>query len=103
MRKFHSRFLFIAFCFFAALAAMQTEAFAGTRIALVLGNSNYQAVPALGNPANDAADLAQTLRSVGFEVIEQRDATRDAMASAVRDFTERLRGVDVALFFYAGH
>jgi TPR repeat protein len=25
------------------------------------------------------------------------------MASAVRDFTERLRGVDVALFFYAGH
>ncbi|WP_315830729.1 caspase family protein [Bradyrhizobium prioriisuperbiae] len=82
---------------------MQTEAFAGTRLALVLGNSNYQAVPALGNPANDAADLAQTLRSVGFEVIEQRDATRDAMARAVRDFSERLRGADVALFFYAGH
>jgi uncharacterized caspase-like protein len=103
MRKIHSRFLFVACCLFAALAAMQSEAFAGTRLALVLGNSNYQAVPALDNPANDAADLAQTLRGVGFEVIEQRDATRDAMASAVRNFTERLRGVDVALFFYAGH
>ena len=76
---------------------------AGTRLALVLGNSKYQAVPALDNPANDAADLAQALRGVGFEVIEQRDATRDIMAKAVRDFSERLRGADIALFFYAGH
>lgn len=103
MRKFHRRFLFIVFCVFAALAAMQGEAFAGVRLALVLGNSKYQAVPELDNPANDAADLAQALRGVGFEVIEQRDATRGAMAEAVRDFSERLRGADVALFFYAGH
>ncbi len=72
-------------------------------MALVLGNSKYQAVPVLDNPSNDAADLAQALRGVGFEVIEQRDATREAMAKAVRDFSERLRGADVALFFYAGH
>lgn len=103
MRTFLCRSLFVAVCCFAALAALRTEACAGTRLALVLGNGNYQAVPALGNPANDAADLAQSLRSVGFEVIEQRDATRDAMAKAVRDFSERLRGADVALFFYAGH
>jgi uncharacterized protein len=85
------------------LAASMAPAVAGTRLALVLGNSKYQAVPALDNPSNDAADLAQALRSVGFEVIEQRDATREAMAKAVRDFSERLRGADIALFFYAGH
>ncbi len=79
------------------------QAHAGTRLALVLGNAKYEAVPALDNPSNDAADLAQALRSVGFEVIEQRDANREAMAKAVRDFSERLRGADVALFFYAGH
>ena len=76
---------------------------AGVRLALVLGNAKYEAVPALDNPSNDAADLAQALRGVGFEVIEQRDATRESMAKAVRDFSARLRGADVALFFYAGH
>ena len=76
---------------------------AGTRLALVLGNSKYQNVPALENPANDAQDLAQALRSLGFDVIEQRDANRDAMAKAVHDFSDRLPGAEVALFFYAGH
>ena len=76
---------------------------AGIRLALVLGNAKYQAVPALENPANDAGDLAQALRAIGFEVIEQRDAAREAMAKAVRDFSERLHDADVALFFYSGH
>ncbi|WP_420971555.1 caspase family protein [Bradyrhizobium sp. B120] len=86
-----------------ALTVLPLEALAGTRLALVLGNSHYQAVPVLGNPANDAADVATALRSIGFDVIEQRDGTRDAMANAVRDFSKRLSGADVALFFYAGH
>src|SRR3984885_260691 len=103
MRKVYRQSLFILLCVFAALAATQADAIAGVRLALLLGNSKYQAVPELDNPSNDAADLAQALRSVGFEVIEQRDATREAMAKAVRDFSERLRGADVALFFYAGH
>jgi hypothetical protein len=85
------------------LAAGPSPARGGIRLALVLGNSNYQAAPALGNPSNDAADLAQALRGIGFEVIEQRDATRDTMAKSVRDFSGRLHGADIALFFYAGH
>ncbi len=84
-------------------AAGYSPGSAGVRLALVLGNAKYESVPALDDPANDAADLAQALRATGFEVIEQRDATRDVMAKAVRDFSERLHGADVALFFYAGH
>ena len=76
---------------------------AGTRLALVLGNSHYRNVPELENPANDAQDFAGALRSLGFDVIEQQDASRDAMVKAVHDFTERLGGADIALFFYAGH
>jgi len=87
----------------ALLAAAASPAAAGSRLALVLGNGKYQNVPELGNPANDAQDLAQALRSVGFDVIEQRDATRDSMVKAVHDFSDRLAGADVALFFYAGH
>ncbi|MGA2129779.1 MAG: caspase family protein [Xanthobacteraceae bacterium] len=96
------RFVVALLCVLGGLSA-SPPAIAATRLALVLGNGSYQAVPALANPPNDAADLAQALRGVGFEVIEQRDATRDAMARAVHDFAERLRGADVALFFYAGH
>ena len=103
MLNSNRQFLFILLFAFAALIALQANAYAGVRLALVLGNSKYQAVPELDNPANDAADLAQALRGVGFEVIEQRDATREAMAKAVHDFSDRLRGADVAVFFYAGH
>lgn len=78
-------------------------AFAGVKLALVFGNGKYQSVPTLDNPANDAADLAQTLRGMGFEVIEKRDATRQEMTDAVQAFSERIRSADVALFFYAGH
>src|SRR5271168_1595956 len=95
--------IFVALVLLSCLTAGSSPADAGVRLALVLGNSRYEAVPALDNPSNDAADLAQALRGVGFEVIEQRDATREAMARAVHDFSERLRGADVALFFYAGH
>ena len=96
------RWLGVLFCTLGVLAAASPAVAAG-RLALVLGNSNYLAAPALQNPSNDAADLAQALRRVGFEVIEQRNATREAMARAIRDFSERLRTADVALFFYAGH
>ena len=92
------------FCIVVAVFLMVLgPATAGTRLALVLGNSRYQNVPQLENPANDAQDLAQALRGLGFDVIEQRDASRDAMAKAVHDFSDRLPGAEVALFFYAGH
>jgi hypothetical protein len=44
-------------------------ALADRRVALVLGNSNYQHVPALSNPANDARALAAKFREVGFDVV----------------------------------
>jgi TPR repeat protein len=96
------RFLFPLLLLVAfIISATSTEA--GTRLALVIGNGNYKNVPALENPANDAADLAKALRNVGFEVIEQQNASREAMTKALRDFSARLRGTEVALFFYAGH
>jgi hypothetical protein len=39
------------------------------RVALVIGNSAYQAVPALPNPANDARMMSDTLLSPGFFVV----------------------------------
>lgn len=74
----------------------------GKRIALVIGNSNYTASP-LKNPANDAEDLATTLRSLGFEVITRKNASQREMKQAVREFGQKLRGAEAGLFFFAGH
>jgi len=76
------------------------------RIALVIGNAAYATVPALTNPANDAALMAATLGDVGFDVVTAPNADRDEMAAAIREFGKRLRaaGPDaVGLFYYAGH
>src|SRR5262249_21317731 len=48
-------------------------AFAETRIALVIGNSNYAAVPSLSNPANDVRAMADFLKAAGFQVLQASD------------------------------
>ena len=72
-------------------------------VALVIGNSAYSAVPALKNPKNDAADMAATFRSLGFEVIEHRDLDRRAMETVLDDFAKSLQGARLSAFFFAGH
>lgn len=74
------------------------------RVALVIGNARYEAaVGPLKNPVNDARAVAKVLRSLGFTVAEEHNATRDAMLEAVGAFRGRARGAEVALFYYAGH
>jgi uncharacterized protein len=79
------------------------EAEAAQRVALIIGNSAYQNVEPLKNPTNDADDIAKALTAADFDVIRRDDASRSDMADAVREFTQRIRGADVALFYYSGH
>jgi len=85
-----------------ALALGLADAAHAKRVALVLGNGAYPEAP-LVNPANDAADMAARLRSLGFEVVLQTDATRQQMAAAFSGFLQRLEPGDEAVLFYAGH
>ena len=73
------------------------------RIALVIGNSAYQNTAELKNPKNDAADMAASLRRLGFEVFEGHDLDKRSMERMIRQFGVKLSGADLALFFYAGH
>ena len=76
------------------------------RVALVIGNSNYQAAPKLANPGNDAQSIAQLLNSAGFEVTQATDLTRSDMVRVVQDFSNKVaeRGPGaVAMIYYAGH
>ena len=85
------------------LALVPSAASAAGRVALVVGNSAYAAIGALPNPGNDAADVATALGRLGFEVETVRDADRVGLNAALRGFTRRSVGADVALVFYAGH
>ena len=85
------------------VAAWPSGAQAAGRVALVVGNSAYAHIGELPNPGNDAADVGAALRRLGFEVTVARDADRAALNDALRAFTRRSAGADVALVFYAGH
>ena len=54
-------------------------------------------------PVSDAKAVAKTLRGLGFAVIEEHNVTRDELLEAVAEFRAKLRGAEVALFYYAGH
>jgi formylglycine-generating enzyme required for sulfatase activity len=87
-------FLLISTC---ALAQKQEQ-----RVALVIGNGSYKESP-LKNPANDANDIAQTLRGLGFKVILRTNATRREMVESVRELGRALKLGGVGFFYYAGH
>ncbi len=72
------------------------------RVALVIGNGAYASAP-LVNPPHDAEDMAQALRTLGFEVIHRIDADRRSMFEAMDAFYRELRGAELGLFFFAGH
>ena len=74
------------------------------RIALVIGNSAYEKVPALPNPAHDAAFVAETLKRTGFKsVTVLTNLRKDALMTALRDFAIRAEKADWAVVYYAGH
>lgn len=77
-------------------------AFAEKRVALVVGNSEYN-VATLKNPSNDADDLAAALTRLHFDVIERKDLTIRAFDDTIDEFVERSKDADVAMFFFSGH
>ena len=80
------------------------DAKADKRVALVFGNSKYQHVPNLPNPASDANSVKLLFESAGFDVVQkQDDAGVNDMRRAVRDFTDLTRDADIAVIYYAGH
>ncbi|HEV7682048.1 MAG TPA: SUMF1/EgtB/PvdO family nonheme iron enzyme [Pyrinomonadaceae bacterium] len=73
------------------------------RIALVIGNGAYLSAKPLANPANDAADMAKTLRDLGFEVLSGSNQSKRQMESLIREFGLKLASGGTGLFYYAGH
>jgi uncharacterized protein YraI len=85
---------------FAPTSQAQTS---DVRVALVIGNSAYQAATRLPNPSNDAKAIADKLTAMGFDVMLREDLDGQSFRVALGEFTEKAQQADIALFFYAGH
>ncbi|MES2197675.1 MAG: tetratricopeptide repeat protein [Pseudomonadota bacterium] len=77
---------------------------AGVRVALVIGNSRYQATAPLTNPERDARLIAESLNRSGFEKVRLMiDGTREDIAGALKSFSAEAANADWAVVYYAGH
>jgi uncharacterized caspase-like protein len=86
------------------VALLSGQALAERRVALVVGNAQYNNPSlVLSNPKNDAEDVAAVLRTLGFEVIHKTDSRKRDLELAMAQFARMSTNADVALFFYAGH
>ena len=85
----------------APLAAHAAEAMRG--VALVIGESKYEQLPALTNPSRDARDIDRLLGDLGFEVDRVLNADGEELHDAIARFEDEARDADVALIYYSGH
>ena len=74
------------------------------RIALVIGNSDYQHVSPLENPVKDAHAISDAFRKLGFHrVIERHNLDRSGFLEALSEFAQEAQGADWAIIYFAGH
>jgi hypothetical protein len=73
------------------------------RIALVIGNSDYQNLPRLPNPVTDAQAISAILKQMGYVTQLVLNASEQDLRRNVRKFATDSSQSEVALVFYAGH
>lgn len=76
---------------------------AASRVALVIGMSNYKNIPTLANTTSDATAIGETLKGLGFEVDTAIDASLSDLVATVSSFSFKAETADIALIYYAGH
>ena len=92
-------------CGLAALVPLGAEA-APKRLALVVGNAAYEAIPALANAGNDADAVESLLAEARFEVIRAANADLPGLKAVVERFGRAVEAAGsgaTALVYYAGH
>ncbi|MBB1092632.1 tetratricopeptide repeat protein [Rhodopseudomonas palustris] len=76
----------------------------GGRIALVIGNSKYEAFDTLANPKRDAAAIADALGRSGFQNVKLlTDVNRDSLLAALKTFTDESKNANWSVVYFAGH
>jgi hypothetical protein len=76
----------------------------GRRVALLIGNGDYEHAPTLPNATNDAKSLAAALTASGFQSVTLKtNLKRDEIISALSDFARIADTANWAVVYYSGH
>lgn len=73
------------------------------KLALVIGNNEYEARNHLQNPVNDATDMMDALERIGFDVEKCENGTYKEMEYWLNTFVNQIQSNDMVLFYFAGH
>ena len=103
MRRLLSALLMSMIAIVASAATAQQP----SRLALLIGNSDYtQKVGPLKNPRNDVFLVGEALKDLGFNVTILRDADYRSMDTAIKRYVSDVRNAGkgaISFFYYSGH
>jgi formylglycine-generating enzyme required for sulfatase activity/uncharacterized caspase-like protein len=91
--------------FFLPFLLSYTVLFSQKRIALIIGNAEYEGSARLKNPVRDAELIASSLKNCKFQVILRNNLDLRNLVKAVDSFSRKIRQSPscIALFYYSGH
>ena len=84
-------------------SAFGADAAGDRRVALVIGNNDYQYAKKLDNAVADAQAFRRELEARGFQVVYRENANRRAMNGAMEEFVGKLSTDAIGLIYYSGH
>jgi Caspase domain len=88
----------------AILLLVAPGALEAKKVALIIGNSNYDNTTTLPNPVNDAMLIVTSADEAGFDDVTMAlDLTTGDFQKTLREFRKKADGADVAMIYYAGH
>jgi uncharacterized caspase-like protein len=88
-------------CAVVGLQALPAEA---RRVALVIGNAQYQHGALLRNPINDATAVAEAFEKLKFDKVALRkDLDRRAFVEALAEMARETADADIGVVYFAGH
>lgn len=85
------------------LVALASKPVFAKRLALAIGNDNYQVVPKLNKAGNDADAMGEEFRKAGFEVDVKKNVNYKNMVRTIDSFLGKVSKGDEVIIFYAGH
>lgn len=74
------------------------------RVALIIGNNNYNTLEHLKNPLNDARLMRDTLKKNGFTVLYKENAKIREMKKLLKEFAHKItKNGGIGFYYFAGH
>ena len=76
---------------------------AASRVALVIGNAEYEFTAPLTNPSTDARAVSSRLREIGFDVEVIENLRGGDARGVLGRFAGKSQSAEIAVVYYAGH